>query len=821
MNWFGFTNCEQLKEKIASSLPELINFYGGADKIYYLTTEKWEGRCKELLNSFTSQEGASPGIITFPNVKEEALIQPHQGQAWKKAMKTLKIWCENSSSNGTPALLIGNYDLKNHLSFSKIEADFPQRSPGILVYNPSQMTLLTIRIVEDCDQLKDEANYCVDEMKSLRVLLSCELESSGVTVAGLVVCAWESTYDQINYDDFKNFIVSHEIFHTIQDFNNFWEKDVLKGQCKKLNEQLHEGNKVRAFQAIASKILGYLSHFKLKVFAKCTLSTTKSHLAGSMKPVMMLLNYCQMQVAYSNHQRILLTGNHGTGKTVVILKRMELLCKDLKDQEVIYYVNSSGKSYLDLKVKQKIETNEKMRVIGSDNDLPNTIESDILPVEEKNGTERIHLFVDEYNLKCKSSGQDSRLCKILTEKTQFKNSFILIAAKPCYCFDGKEKGFSEKDHVPGDLENIMMPYNLKHNVRATREISVAAEITQAYIKSKLNEYMPFCVSQETISSATINQDRPPKKRLTVKIPSFFKKIFSKSEVNLSTRRLSKSEFNLSTLSSNMKSSSSSGFALKGSSSLTAIHKTSEITAEENKNNQGIVREYCLEENPRGISCSLPQLLILPDSYNHDEKVVLIGIFLIEILKLGQRRTAIIHFEAGNPIWLKNLICHSRFFPTLTITYDVREFLTNHISNLVLITNYDHVKGFEFSEVLLLLDKNESYNFIPDAILRCKTKLSILISPSNKEKHQSGNVVDLVNYWIVDYWTSLSPMNKTPIFKIVELALCSEQQCNGITNYEHRYSQSKERANPKDTYSVYKSSKLYKEIECFQATKESL
>lgn len=178
-------------------------------------------------------------------------------------MKTLKIWSENSSSSNTPALVIGNYDLKNHLSFIKIEIVFHQRSPGILVYNPSQMILLTIRIVEDRDQIKDEANHCVDEVKSLRLLLRGELKGSGVTVAGLVVCSWESIYNHINYDEFKSFIVSHEIFHTIQDFNNFWERDITKGQCKSLNEQLNEGRKVRAFEAMASKILGYLSHFKL------------------------------------------------------------------------------------------------------------------------------------------------------------------------------------------------------------------------------------------------------------------------------------------------------------------------------------------------------------------------------------------------------------------------------------------------------------------------------------------------------------------------------------------------------------------------------
>lgn len=79
MSCFDFSNYEQIKKKIAS-VPELIKFSCGADKIYNLATEEWEERWKELLNSFSSQEGAPPGIITFPDVKEEALIQPHQGQ---------------------------------------------------------------------------------------------------------------------------------------------------------------------------------------------------------------------------------------------------------------------------------------------------------------------------------------------------------------------------------------------------------------------------------------------------------------------------------------------------------------------------------------------------------------------------------------------------------------------------------------------------------------------------------------------------------------------------------------------------------------------
>ena len=132
--------------------------------------------------------------------------------------------------------------------------------------------------------------------------------------------------------------------------------------------------------------------------------------------------------------------------------------------------------------------------------------------------------MDEHNLKCISSGQDSRLCRILTEKTQFKNSFVLVVAKPYYYFDGKEKQHSKKDNVLGDLENIMTVYILKH-VRATAERSPAAEITQKY-QNKLNEYVPYCVSQEISSSSTINHDRPHKKRSFFKKPRRFKKKLS-------------------------------------------------------------------------------------------------------------------------------------------------------------------------------------------------------------------------------------------------------------------------------------------------------
>ena len=70
-----------------------------------------------------------------------------------------------------------------------------------------------------------------------------------------------------------------------------------------------------------------------------------------------------MEIAYSDKERVLLRGNHGKGKTVVALKKLELLCKCLKEKKVIYCVNFGRKSRLDYMITRKFKANEKVRLL--------------------------------------------------------------------------------------------------------------------------------------------------------------------------------------------------------------------------------------------------------------------------------------------------------------------------------------------------------------------------------------------------------------------------------------------------------------------------
>ena len=76
-------------------------------------------------------------------------------------------------------------------------------------------------------------------------------------------------------------------------------------------------------------------------------------------------------------------------------KKIELLQRNLKDNESIYYVNFEEKSHLDSDFVAKMKLDEKVKVIKGGFDLSCIINRKILPKEH--GTGKIDLMVDKYD----------------------------------------------------------------------------------------------------------------------------------------------------------------------------------------------------------------------------------------------------------------------------------------------------------------------------------------------------------------------------------------------------------------------------------------
>ena len=835
---------------------EWKRIFQGAGVRKCLSPEQWKQRCIDLLLTFFSREGKDSGIITFPETNFTAQEKP-----WQNVMSTLKKWCENSNSESVKpkddatGIIIRNYDLMNHLDFCKVTDEskenclpfllkysegkfkFNENNQRFLVFNPSEKIILVIRMVDvqQRGELKNEAHLCIDELNILCLLLRDELKKSGVIVAGLVTYSGEGAHSE-SCTDCGSYIVSCKIFSSVEKFVSFWRSFVKKNISELLGKHLKARGNIdttRVFQAVGGKILGYLAHLQFETLEEPVLPVKENNPSGNIKQAELLLDRYQMEVAYSDEKRILLSGNYGTGKTVVALKKLELLYKCLKEKEVIYYVNFAGKSRLDCMITQKFKTCEKLRVLRGRFLLSDIVKKEILAKEENNDSENIHIIVDEYNSQSLTPEESKELYKIFSEEEQFKNSTLLIALQPIkidrYNFfnvAGKRQKDLHEQHAFRPLKTIMTEHKLKYIMRTTIQINNFAKITQNYLSQKSNQYIHSHQSNKISSSHSKmgkrkSESSPDYSRKKIRLSPNSSPISNPpsnsasdslcessnpgvevlpidSQERIDDYKLLSGEFNRESSShmsvpvvSSLSSISSvipSSFAPSQSSSSAIIDFDEPCKSASTPSNRGeknlpkTVTKYsytCDSEIGHNIGGPLPNLIEFEKKYNHKKLLALIAFFLKKVIDIESKSIAILHFESTNARWLYLLLQLKSCFENLRLTGDIETFLASRSDeNIVLVHRYDTVKGLEFSEILLILEKDEYYlkQYIPEAITRCTSNLSVLIRPSwgNKNRNLSDTVKNLVHYW--KERNMASSEKKKCILKLLTLGFCSNKSC---------------------------------------------
>ena len=794
------------------------------------------------MQTFFSRSGKLSGIITFP---EELTAE---GKPWKEVINTFKYWCANSNScneGDTTGLIIRNYDLVNHLNFcgvtnDEIEATSIFKSlkrkrkalktlDRFLVFNPTQKIILIIQMSrsKDHEQLKSEVYHCIDEVTLLSFLLKDELKDSGVIMTGLVAYSGDNAHMHSGCIDCDNFIVPNKIFESRCNFDNFWEPFANQNIFKMLASRLdtkEKNNKTSLFEAVASKLVGYLAHLQFKISDKPVLPVTEKDPVGNIKQAELLLDKYQMEIAYSDEKRILLTGNYGTGKTVVALKKLELLYEGLKEEEVIYYVNFAAKSQLHLEVMEKNKTKEKVKVIRGGTSLSNIVNSKILYDEKKNNTKAINLIVDEFDSQYLSKKESEILYKIFEEEVQFKHSTILIAVQPIQIdrtdyltVAGENHKISESKHMFGKLNLIMKVFKLKNVMRTTVNINNLIEITQNYLNNKRNQYE---VKLKSYSDER-KKNTPEELFSNLRQESFGTSNSTKDKpksLHQDSRSKSKFSLNVDTSFSSATSINTIPIFSQEIIDYDELYKLMSTSKEENKkeekkktNIQEVVTTYrytCNSEMGHGINGPLPKLVKLPKSSDPYDEIALIAFLLLEIVKIKLKSIAIIHFDKNDPLWFQLLFKVTNFFPGVTVTKDVGKFLRNP-SNAVLINNYNTVKGLEFSDVLLILDTNEYHlkQFIPEAMARCMSNLTILIRPKPKGQSKSDTVADLVHHWEKSNSTILK--TGEPFFKILKIDFCFFH--NFIKNEKCMITHCLKDTSEYTSYNIHKTSRWYRDL----------
>ena len=781
----------------------------------------WKNRCKEFFNHFYTSDGTVTEVITVPDITGKQ----KDSSRLNLPINTLQKWC-NFSQNSL-GLIVRMYNIIEHLKFlgateTKLREivsteEFPKDKKQLIVFNACEKVIFIIHFVSDSDNLNEEINHCVGSVKLFSLLLKEELSGSGVVIAGLIVSDVKTKHVSGRCDDCKYLIIPREIFDSPEKFLRFWDEYKTGNHFNELKTEIAESNKDHVFHDVCSKILGYMARHKTSV-----LPTLKNNPIQNIEEAEMLLNRYQMEIVYSRENHVILKGAYGSGKTIIALKKIQLLLESIKDKEVIYYVNFTCKSEVHYFIKHKMkmfkDLDQKLFIIPGGYDLSCIVKSVILPTEEEKGTKKIHLFVDEYFSENLTIKEANALSGIFTETKQFRNSNVLIAVQPIeinrtdYYYVGKSvtKNLTES-HAFDILATDMKVYTLKYVMRTTVQINELVQVTEKFLNDQSNEYTRQLESEKKLASTL----KP--------VSEFFRRINKKIKLTRKEDNIVKDNQD----SASKVTSRSSPNSQQSSSQVTAssniadidsqktidhdeLHKlTFSASSRNKKKNVKIVTTYrysCNSKIGHGIRGPLPNVIQLPTTADKYEQIALIGILFKTIENIESKRVAVIHFESNNPDWLMSLLELKTIFPSASVTDDLETFLQKHDDNLILVKNYNSVKGLEFPHVFMILDANEYHlkQYIPETMARSQNSLSILIKSLDSKNYIKDTVADLIKYW-----EKVNAEEENPILSLSYLKFCSKTRCS--KNSDITMSYCLENSGSVSTYNFHKNCKLYKDL----------
>ena len=144
--------------------------------------------------------------------------------------------------------------------------------------------------------------------------------------------------------------------------------------------------------------------------------------------------------------------------------------------------------------------------------------------------------------------------------------------------------------------------------------------------------------------------------------------------------------------------------------------------------------------------------------------------------------------------------------------DVDDFLSNNNKGVVLVKNYNCVRGIEFSNVILILDANEYHlkQFIPEAMARCQCNLSIIIKPAENGQYREDSVTDLMEYWE----NVNQEEDEKKFIRILKLQFCkctSTIMCSLKADDKNQYCQKVTEENAVAFYKIHKNCRRYQEM----------
>ena len=315
-----------------------------------------------------------------------------------------------------------NYDFMNFKN--------PVNRPSCyLVYNFNQNFILYSCRGKDNQtnkNLEELMSHCVSDLLLLVNLYQDELNLSDAKMIGFVISDSETQNYKLKCELCKLFVIPFESFQSASTFH-FWLGKFTR--FIGISEfRLHQQDN-NVFSLFCAKFLSLMACTECEYLPNFTRNVT-----SQIEQACLLLNPKQMEILYSSCNCVILKGNFGTGKTVILQKKLEELAQKLTEKQIIYYINYDRKSNALTEVKNFIKhicpkNPNRIKILGNKDGFQMSGIFQSISKEVGQSIKSVHVFIDEYN------GEDLtrsevELLKINLQEGHFKDSTIFIAAQP-------------------------------------------------------------------------------------------------------------------------------------------------------------------------------------------------------------------------------------------------------------------------------------------------------------------------------------------------------------------------------------------------------
>ena len=805
-----------LKQNV-SSIPrdneKEIEIHGGAGKlgITVFKGAKWKIKCKRYFN----RHFKTSSVISMPS--DEDMV-----------MDTLRSVCFRNNSRG---FIFKNYDIAKHLEFLGYDKEALKEKLGALT-NQSISYIAYIEqknVIFICERVSNgfSISQCLNNItlmvKYFLTFYNQEIQTSGVTVIGLLITENEKQeFVKCNFCDL--FSPSFQDFESGTSFENWW---VPVENYERWWNLANPGKQKELFDDLAAEILCFMA---VQEKGLPILTDDKSQ---QFKQTYFLYTPQQMNIHYSDAKHVVIQGSYGSGKSLLGLKKLELISNSLGRDEKIIYVNFDSKSKLHLLMEKnvkeyvKIPSRKVKRTVRIRDilQLPNplvyvyhnsggenlsTILRETMELNRRaseKGKTNYHLIVEEYDGETLTHNE-AKIIMVLAKSNDLVESNIVLLAQPLTknrSWNIGKENYETKTCMFHELENIFKIVKLEEVVRCSNKIFGVTKSTQNFVR---NQNSVFEAEMDQVTFEPRQQPEDNQKRI---VPP----------------RLPESNQPEVGPSRNEKSSCPSKDSTKTDKSLALRMDLDQVF-------QRFPRFPTLKKSdaPKskivskfGFLCEPRQGLdiegLKPDVIEFSEDIDLTSgiavIFLALVLKhsIGNNKTiTLLHMADKQPKILRRAIqLFTKLDQTFSYTEDIEGYLENSKkSKMIFVSNFWSVNGMEFDHVVIV-SQSEYFlqHYLPQAISRCTFDLTLVLLPNEKEDTKEGIIQKIWNFFsrtiteetketVANMIEELKRQSLVKQVVVAECKACEENYCYSISN----------ETDNKDKFEVHTHSDQYKE-----------